>query len=109
MSTAKLHVKKGDTVIILSGKNKGKKGKVLSCLPTEGKVLVEGINIVKKHTRPTQKSPQGGIQEKEAPLHSSKVMLVCPSCKEAARVSKKSMTAGEKARKCKNCGETIDR
>lgn len=108
MSTAKLHVKKGDTVIVLSGKDKGKKGKVLVCHPRKGKVLVEGINMVKKHTRTTQKNLQGGIQEQEAPLHSSKVMLVCPSCKEAVRVGKQAVTDGEKVRKCKNCGETID-
>jgi len=76
----KLHVKKGDTVLVLSGKDKGKKGKIIEALPKKGKVVVEGVNKVKRHTKPTQKMPQGGIIVKEAAMHSSKLMLACPSC-----------------------------
>lgn len=82
MSTAvKLHVKKGDTVQVLSGKDKGKEGKILTALPKKGKVVVEGVNKVKRHTKPSQTNPQGGIVTKEAAIASCKVMLVCPSCK----------------------------
>ncbi len=109
MVTPKLHVKKGDTVVVLAGKDKGKKGKVLSCIPPKNKVFVEGINIVKKHVRPTQDSPKGGINEQEAPLYGDKVMLVCPSCKSPARVGKKVLDNGNRSRVCKKCKETIDR
>lgn len=109
MTTPKLHVKKGDTVIVLSGKDKGKKGKIISCLPKDGRVVVEGVNIVKKHTRPTQRSPQGGIKEQEVPIRSSKVSLVCPSCKKPTRVGKKILADGTKAKVCRKCQETIER
>ena len=77
-SKATIHVKKGDTVIVISGKDKGKKGRVLEAYPKENKVLVEGVNMVKKHSRPTQSNPQGGILNQEAPVHASNVMLVDP-------------------------------
>lgn len=78
MSLAKLNVKKGDTVLVLSGKDKGKQGKVIEAQPKKGKVIVEGVNKVKRHTKPSQSAPQGGIITKEAPLFASKVQLVCP-------------------------------
>lgn len=106
MPPAKLHVRKGDRVLVLSGKNKGKTGKVIKTLPREKKVLVEGVNIIKKHARPTQKIPQGGIREMEAPIYSSKVMLVCPSCQQPTRVSHR-VEAGKRVRSCKRCGESI--
>ncbi|RQD77438.1 MAG: 50S ribosomal protein L24 [Candidatus Syntrophonatronum acetioxidans] len=109
MTTGRMNIKEGDTVLVLSGKEKGKKGKVISCDPAVGRVIVEGINIVKRHTRPTQKSPQGGIKDQEAPLYGSKVMLVCPSCKKPSRAGKKILTDGKKVRVCKKCGEAIDR
>ncbi|MDW7651543.1 MAG: 50S ribosomal protein L24 [Bacillota bacterium] len=105
---AKLHVKKGDKVLVLSGKDKGKKGKVLSALPAEGKVVVEGVNIVKKHTRPQQQT-QGGILEQEAAIQSAKVMVVCPSCQQASRVKKTVLKDGSRARACRKCGETLDK
>lgn len=105
----KLHVKKGDTVIILSGKDKGKKGKIITALPKKGKVIVEGVNRVKRHTKPSQKVPQGGIIVKEAPLASAKVMLVCPNCDKPTRIGKKQLASGEYVRVCKKCGETIDK
>lgn len=105
---AKLHVKKGDTVFILSGKDKGKKGKIIEALPKKGKIVVEGINKVKRHTRPTQKMPQGGIIVKEAPLHAAKAMLVCPACDKPTRIRKTALASGAMARACKKCGEIID-
>lgn len=107
--TQKLHVKKGDSVVVLSGKDKGKKGKVIEALPKKAKVVVEGVNKVKRHTKPTQQMPQGGIMVKEAPLHSAKVMLVCPACDKPTRIKKTALTNGKLARTCKHCGEIIDK
>ncbi|MGB4503726.1 MAG: 50S ribosomal protein L24 [Syntrophaceticus sp.] len=108
MSRPKLHVHKGDTVYILTGKDAGKKGKVLQALPSKRKVVVEGVNVVKKHTRPTQSAPQGGIVEKEAPIDSSNVMLVCSKCNKPTRVAKK-FADDRYYRACKRCGEIIDK
>jgi large subunit ribosomal protein L24 len=110
MSEAKkLHVKKGDKVIILSGKDKGKSGKIIQALPKKSKVVVEGLNTVKRHTKPSQNLPQGGIIVKEAPLHSAKVMLVCPACDQATRIKKTSLASGATVRVCKKCSEIIDK
>lgn len=103
----KLHVKNGDTVQILSGKDKGKQGKIISAQPNSGKVVVEGINKVKRHSKPSMKVPQGGIISKEMPLHVCKVQLVCPACNKPTRIAHK-LQAGKNARVCKKCGETID-
>ena len=97
MSLAKLNVKKGDTVVVLSGKDKGK----------QGKVIVEGVNKVKRHTKPSQSAPQGGIITKEAPLYASKVQLVCPACGKATRVAHR-IIGERKVRACKKCGEPIE-
>jgi len=107
--TIKLHVKKGDTVVVLSGKDKGKKGKVIEALPKKAKVVVEGVNKVKRHTKATQKMPQGGILVKEAALSSSKVMLVCPACDKPTRIKKTALASGAMARTCKQCSEIIDK
>ncbi len=109
MEATKLHVKKGDTVVVLSGKDKGKKGKILTALPKANRVIVEGVNIVKRHTRPTQKVMQGGIIEKEAPVHSSNVMVVCSRCGKPSRTGSKLLADGKHARVCKRCGEVIDK
>ena len=105
----KVHVKKDDTVVILSGKDKGKKGKVLEVSPTEGKVIVEGCNMVTKHVKPRRMGESGGIVKAEAPLYASKVMLVCPKCGKPTRLAHKVMADGTKERVCKNakCGETF--
>lgn len=105
----KLHVKKGDTVVILSGKDKGKKGKIIEALPKKGKVVVEGVNKVKRHTKPTQSMPQGGIIVKEAPINSAKAMLVCPACEKPTRIKKTALANGKMARACRKCGEIIDK
>lgn len=109
MSQHKLHVKKGDTVIVLSGKDKGKKGKVLAAYPQEGRVLVEGVNIVTKHRKPTPSMQQGGIVKQEAPIYAAKVMLVCPACKQPTRVASRLLDNGERVRACKQCEENIDK
>ncbi|HCB93228.1 MAG TPA: 50S ribosomal protein L24 [Selenomonas sp.] len=107
MSLVKLHVKKDDTVLVLSGKDKGKQGKVIQSMPKKGKVVVEGVNKVKRHTKPNVKAPQGGIITKEMPLNACKVMLVCPACSKATRVGHKEVN-GKNVRVCKKCGEVID-
>jgi len=104
----KLHVRKGDKVLVLSGKDKGKKGKVLEAFPREGKVVVEGVHLVKRHTRAKQRV-QAGIHEQEAALHSAKVMVICPSCQQATRIAKTFLQDGSRARTCKKCGASLDK
>ena len=105
---SKVHVKKDDVVVIISGKDRGKKGKILRVDPKKSRVVVEGINIVKKHKKPRSANQQGGIIEQEAPLHSSNVMLVCKKCNKPTRVARKILENGDKVRACKKCNETID-
>ena len=107
MSLIKLHVKKGDTVVVLSGKDKGKQGKIITAMPKVGKVIVEGVNKVKRHSKPSLKVPQGGIITKEMPLHVCKVQLVCPACNKPTRIGHKDVN-GKNARVCKKCGEVIE-
>lgn len=109
MTRPKAHVRRGDTVVVLTGKDRGKKGKVVRVLPEARRVVVEGVNIVRRHQRPTRQVMQGGIIEKEAPLHVSNVMLVCPRCGEPTRVGKRRLETGKHVRACKRCGEVIDR
>ena len=104
----KMNIKKGDTVKILSGKDKGKQGEVIRSVPEKQRVVVEKCNMMKKAMRPTQQNPQGGISNIEAPIHVSNVMLVCPKCKEATRVANKRNEAGKKVRVCKKCNADID-
>ena len=100
---AKMNVKKGDQVEVLSGKDKGKRGEVIVALPSEGKVVVRGVAVVKKAQRPTQANQQGGIVEKEAAIDVSNVALVCPTCGKATRVGH-AEEDGKKVRVCKKCG-----
>ena len=102
-----MHVKKGDRVKVLCGKDKGKEGEILRAIPQKQRVVVEKVGLIKKAMRPTQQNPQGGIITIEAPIHVSNVMLICPSCKEATRVSIK-REDGKKVRVCKKCGADID-
>jgi len=104
----KVHVKKGDTVIVLNGKDRSKKGKVLNVIPDEGKVLVEGVNMATKHKKPRSRYQQGGIIHQESPIYSSKVMLVCERCSSPTKVGKQILDNGQKARVCKKCKEIID-
>ena len=103
----KVHVRKGDTVLVITGKSAGKKGKVVSVEPEKNRLIVEGVNIVKRHQKATPKMPQGGIVEKEAPIHSSNVMLYCGKCNKPTRIQKKMLENGKKERVCKHCGETL--
>lgn len=103
-----VHVKKGDTVYVLSGKDKGKKGKVLDVNPDKMFVLVEGVNMNTKHKKPRGRYQQGGIIHQESPVSSSKVMLVCGRCKAPTKVSKIIHENGQKDRVCKRCGEVVD-
>lgn len=105
----KLHVKKGDQVIVITGKDKGKKGRVLAAFPSEGRVLIEGVNMIKKHQKPNQANPQGGIIQKEAPIHSSNVMLIDPKSGQPTRVGYKVLDNGKKVRVAKKSGEVIDK
>ena len=102
-----MHVRKGDRVLVSTDDEKGKKGKVLKVLEDKDKAIVEGVNFVKRHTRPNQKNPQGGIVEKEAPMHASNLRIVCPGCGESAGVSRKRDADGRLRRVCKSCGETV--
>ena len=101
-----MNVKKGDTVIVLSGKDKGKQGKVLGTVPSEAKVVVEGINMVTCHIKPRKQGETGGRIEHEGTINASNVMLVCPKCGKATREAFK-VENGAKVRVCKKCGETI--
>ncbi len=106
---SKLHVKSGDTVVILSGKDKGKRGKVLEVSPKEGKVIVENCNIMTKHVKPRKQGDAGGIVKAEGAMYASKVMLICPKCNKPTRIGRKILADGSKERLCKNkkCGETF--
>ncbi len=103
----KVHVKTGDTVIILSGKERGKKGKVLVVSPKEGKIIIEGRNMVSKHVKPRKMGDQGGIVEAEGAMYASKVQVVCPRCGKPTRVGHKLYEDGTKERICKKCGEAL--
>ncbi|PRO64646.1 50S ribosomal protein L24 [Alkalicoccus urumqiensis] len=103
-----MHVKKGDNVKIISGKDKGKEGKVLAAFPSKSRVLVEGVNMVKKHAKPSQANPQGGILNQEAPVHVSNVMVIDPSTNEPTRVGFKTED-GKKVRIAKKSGEALDK
>ena len=103
----KIHVKKDDTVIVISGDDKGNKGKVLRVSPTEGKVIIDGVNLVKKHVKPRKQGEEGGRIVKEGTIDASNVMLVCPKCGKATRVGH-AYEGDKKVRVCKKCGKNID-
>ena len=101
-----MNVKKGDTVVVLSGKDRGKQGKVLGTVPADGKVVVEGINMVTCHVKPRKQGEQGGIVKREAAIASCKVQVVCPKCSKATRVAHK-IENGKSVRVCKHCGAEL--
>ena len=108
-----MKIKANDKVVVLSGKDKGKEGKILVAMPAENKVVVEGINVATCHTKPRKQGEQGGIIRKEIPMRADKVMLVCPKCGKATRVGKKLVHSARKdkdvyARCCKKCDAVID-
>lgn len=108
MKHASYHIKKDDRVMVIAGKEKGKIGKVLRVSPKKDRVVVERVNMVKRHTRPSQQAPQGGIIEKEAAIHVSNLMLVCGKCAEPVRTGTKVLEDGKRVRFCKKCGEIVD-
>src|ERR1051326_181306 len=102
-------IKKNDEVFVLRGKDRGKTGRVLIVIPKEKKVVVEGIQMIKRHTRPNpQRNIKGGIVEKEAPIDISNVAIVCKSCKEKTRLANKILADGRRVRACKKCGSTLE-
>jgi large subunit ribosomal protein L24 len=103
-----LKIKKGDKVEVLSGKNRGKQGKVLKSFPQSNRVVVEGVNLMKRHTRPSQENPQGGIVTKEAPIDISNTALICDSCNRIIRVGYRFDGDGVKKRVCRKCGADLD-
>lgn len=103
----KMHVKTGDTVVVLSGKEKGKKGKILASSPKEGKVIIEGINIVSKHVKPRKAGQEGGIVKTEGAMYACKVQLVCSKCGKATRIAHRINEEGKKERVCKKCEQAM--
>ena len=102
-----MNVKKNDTVLVLSGKDKGKKGKVLSVDPESRKVIVEGVNVASRHQKPRKQGEEGGILQKEAPIYACKVQKVCPKCNKPTRPAHKMLADGKKVCVCKKCGAEI--
>jgi large subunit ribosomal protein L24 len=101
-------IRKDDKVIVIAGKEKGKIGTVLKVDPEKGRVIVEKVNMVKRHAKPSAKTAQGGIIEKEAPLNITNLMIVCNKCAEATRIGKRTLEDGSRIRFCKKCGEPMD-
>ena len=102
-------LKKNDLVMVVAGKEKGKSGRILKVFPRKNRALIEKVNFVKKHTRPSGQTRQGGIVEREAPIHVSNVMVICEKCNLPIRVGKKILDDGKKVRVCKKCGELLDK
>jgi large subunit ribosomal protein L24 len=102
-----MRIKKGDVVRVMAGNDRGKEGKVLKVFPESGRVIIEKINLIKRHQRRTQQNQQGGIVEKEAPIHVSNVMLICPNTKQPTRIGKEILKDGSRARVSKKSGEML--
>ena len=102
-----MNIRKDDMVVVLTGKDKGKQGKVLKADPQNGKVIVEGVNVATKHTKPRKQGEEGGIIKMETPIYVSKVMRVCPKCGKPTRCAHKILEDGSKVRVCKKCNENI--
>ena len=102
-----MNIRNDDMVVVLSGKDKGKQGKVLKADPKNAKVVVEGVNVATKHAKPRKQGDEGGIIKMETPIYVSKVMRVCPKCGKATRCAHKILEDGSKVRVCKHCGENI--
>lgn len=107
MSLQKVHVKRGDTVLVISGKDLGKKGEILRVIPKTNRVIVKGVNMVTKHVKPNMANRQGGMVHQEAPVHASNVMLYCTRCNKPTRIAHKVLDDGSKVRVCKHCNETF--
>ena len=105
----KSKIRKGDTVMVISGRERGKTGKVLSLLRDDGKLTVEKLNVIKRHTKPSQKNRQGGILEREAPIALANVMFYCANCSKPVRLGIKLLTDGRRVRVCKKCKEVMEK
>lgn len=103
-----MHIKKGDKVVVISGKDKGKIGKVLTSLPKDNRVIIEGINMLTKHQKASQSMQQAGIMHQEGPVNASNVMIYCDKCKQGVRTEKKVLENGKKVRICKKCSEMFE-
>ena len=103
-----MKIRKNDTVLVITGKDRGKKGKVRFAYPKEKRVMVEGISFIKKHTRAVKGARQAGVIEREAPIHVSNVMLLCSKCNRPVRIGSRSLEDGRKARVCRSCHEVIE-
>ncbi len=108
MRQGKTYLKKNDQVEVISGKDKGRVGKILNVLRDKDQVVVERINMIKRHTKPREMNQQGQIVEREAPIHVSNLQLICPECTKTGRIRKKVLEDGTKVRSCKSCGGTIE-
>ncbi len=106
---ARLHIRKDDRVVVISGKEKGKKGKVLVTEPSTGRVVVEKVNMLTKHEKPKGQGKLGGIMHQEGPIYASKVMLVCGKCNKATRIAYKVLENGDRVRICKKCGALFEK
>jgi large subunit ribosomal protein L24 len=102
-----MYVRKNDIVVVMTGDDKGKRGKVLRAMPKEKKVIVEGVNYIWRHVRRTQKTPAGGRVQKEAPVNGTNVLLFCPRCNKGVRVGRRTDAKGKKVRYCRNCNEAV--
>ncbi len=108
MAQGKTYLKKDDQVEVIAGKDKGRVGKILKIQPDANKAVVERINMIKRHTKPTEMNQQGQIVEREAPIHVSNLQLICPECTKTGRIGRKFLEDGAKVRYCKSCGESIE-
>jgi large subunit ribosomal protein L24 len=105
----KMSFKKGDYVLVISGDDKGKKGKIVSIFPKKMQVIVESVNFLKKHTKPTQNVPQGGVIKQEGALHISNIKLICNKCNKPTTIKREKIKEGKRVRVCKKCKEIIDK
>ncbi len=110
MSRLQTPIRKNDNVVVITGRDRGKRGRVLQLVPAKNRLIVEGVNIVKRHTRPNpRQNVKGGIVEREAPLHASNVQIVCPECGAPTRIGKRLLGDGRKVRICRKCDGVVDR
>jgi large subunit ribosomal protein L24 len=110
MSRLATPIRKNDNVVVTTGKDRGKRGRVVRLVPQKNRLVVEGVNIMKRHTRPNpQKNVKGGVMEREAPLHASNVQIVCPECGKPTRIGKKILDDGRKVRVCRKCEGVLDK
>ena len=110
MSRLQTPVRRNDNVVVVTGKDRGKRGRVLKVLPANNRVVVEGVNIIKRHTKPNPaRQIKGGLVEREAPLHASNVQVVCPECGKATRIGRKILGDGRKVRICRKCEGVVDK